>query len=150
MELKLNEIVLRKARANHLRSSEGIGGRLFLTNQRLFFEPHIFNYQTREATIPLENITAIVTPNSDFLSKKLTIALKNGFIEFFIVNKRKKWLREIEAAVSKVKKSRGENWRNNEAVSQDIVQASRIVLRRLVIGAIVTGILTGVLMLLFL
>ena len=150
MELRVNEIVIRKARANHLRSSEGVGGRLFLTNQRLFFEPHIFNYQTQGATIPLENIAAIVTPHRDFLSKKLAIALKNGLIEFFIVNKRKIWLREIEAAVTEVKKLSGENWRNNEEVSQDIVRASRIVLRKLVIGAIVTGILTGVLMLLFL
>ena len=91
-----------------------------------------------------------MTPHKDFFSKKLAIALKNGFIEIFIVNKRKNWLGEIEAAVTEIKKSIGENWRNNEDIAQDIVRASRMLLSRIVIGAIIAGIFTGVLMLLFL
>ena len=150
MELKANEIILREARANHLRYSQGIGGRLFLTNQRLFFKPHLFNVQTVEATIPLENIVAIATPHSDFLSAKLALMLKNNFIEFFVVKKRKDWMKEIEAAVTEINKARGQNWLNSQEVSQDIVQASRLVLRKLIVGAIVTGIFTGLLMLLFL
>jgi hypothetical protein len=150
MELRANEIVLRQARANHLRQYEGVGGRLFLTNQRLFFKPHLFNVQTNEASIPLENITAIRTPHSDLLSAKLAIKLTNNFIEFFVVRKRKDWLKEIETAVTEIKRSKGESWHNSEEVNEEIVHASRAVLFHLIIGATVIGILTGVMMFLFL
>ena len=149
MELKASEIILREARANHLRHSQGIGGRLFLTNQRLLFKPHLFNAQTVEATIPLESIVGIATPHSDFLSAKLALILKNDFIKFFVVRTRKGWMKEIEAAVAEIKKSRGENWHNNQEISEEIVFASRAILRKIIIGGIVTGIVTCVLMLLY-
>ena len=150
MKLKAEERIIRKGRANHLRRFEGVGGRLFLTNLRLFFEPHYFNYQTDEATIPLDNIVTIATPHSDFLSKKLAIRLNNNFIEFFLVWKRKQWLKEIEEAVTEIKKSTGESWHNNEGANEEIVQGSRAILRHLTIVAIIGAILTGLLIYMFL
>lgn len=143
MELRSNEIVLRKTRANHLRSNEGVGGRLFLTNQRLFFKPHFFNIRTEEKSIPLENIAAIKTPHSDLLSLKLAIILTNNFVEFYVVRKRKDWLKEIEAAVTAIKKARGENWHNDREVTQEIIDASRMTLRQIIIGGIIIGFMTG-------
>ncbi|MDY6843413.1 MAG: hypothetical protein SVW57_04910 [Thermodesulfobacteriota bacterium] len=55
-------------------------------------------------TIPLGNIVAIATPHNDFLSAKLALMLNTSLIEFFVVKKRKKWMEEIEAALTEIKK----------------------------------------------
>jgi len=115
----------------------------------LFFKPHLFNVQTVEATIPLENIVAVATPHNNFLSAKLAIKLTNNFIEFFVVRKRKDWMKEIEAAVTETKKSKGEDWHINQDVSEDMVFASRMILRKMIIAGIVTGIVTCALILLY-
>ena len=142
MELRSNEVILRNTRANHLRSYGGVGGRLFLTNQRLIFKPHLFNIRTEENSIPLENIAAIRTPHSDMLSSKLAITLTNNLLEFYVVRKRKDWLKEIENTVTAVKKARGDNWRNDREITQEIVHASRMAFRQIITGAIIIGLIT--------
>ena len=56
MKLNDDEILIKKGSANHLVQFEGVGGRLFLTNQRLFFKSHSFNIQTHEESILLDDI----------------------------------------------------------------------------------------------
>jgi len=150
MDLKTNEKIIRNGRANHLRASGGIGGKLFLTNQRLFFKPHLFNHDRSEETITLENIKSIVAPHSDSISKKLAITLNNELIEFFVVGKRREWIKEIEKAVFRVKKDRNIIWHNAVDSIQDIERASRFALRKIIIQAIIGGIITGFLMFMFL
>ena len=99
MKLKDNEIIIRESRANHLKPLEGVGGKLFLTNQRLFFKSHFFNIQTHEESIPLDDIVSIEAKHSDFISGKMTIILKKGSEEKFYVPKRKKWIKDIEKAI---------------------------------------------------
>jgi hypothetical protein len=103
MKLNSDEIILRKSRANHLKLFEGVGGRLFLTNQRLFFKSHFFNVQTHEETIPLQDIVSIEAKGSDFISGKMKIFLRNGSVEKFYVPKRKKWVDDIEKAIEEGK-----------------------------------------------
>ena len=109
MDLKNNETIIRQGRGNHLRSSGGIGGKLFLTNQRLFFEPHFLNHDTSEASITLENIKSIVAPHKDFISSKLAIILNNDLIEFFIVGKRREWIKEIESYENRILNTRNKS-----------------------------------------
>jgi len=99
MKLDNNEISRRKSRANHLKLFEGVGGRLFLTNQRLFFKPHFFNIQTHEESISLKDILSIEAKYSDFISGKMTVFLRNGSAEKFYVPKRKKWVKDIEKTI---------------------------------------------------
>ena len=75
--------------------------------------------------------------------------MNNGSVEFFIVNRRKSWLKEIENIVTEIKKARGESWFNDQRASPAIVQESRKSLTRVIIGAILTGICAGLLMLFF-
>lgn len=99
MKLDDNEIIIRKSGANHLKPFEGVGGRLFLTNQRLFFKSHFFNIQTHEESIPLEDIVSIEAKHIDFISGKMIVFLRNGSAEKFYVPKRKKWVKDIEKAI---------------------------------------------------
>jgi GRAM domain-containing protein len=46
--------------ANLLRRYEAVGGRLILTNQRVLFEAHNFNFQTTPVAIPLSAIETVV------------------------------------------------------------------------------------------
>ena len=110
MNFNNNEKIIRKERANHLLPSEGVGGKLFLTDQRLFFKSHMFNYQNHEESIPLEDIIAVITRHSDFISKKLEIYLSNGLKEYFIVNHRKDWVHEIEKTIADKEKTSGKKW----------------------------------------
>lgn len=103
MKLDDNEIIVRKSRANHIKSFEGVGGELFLTNQRLVFKSHFFNIQTHEESIPLQDIVSIEAKHSDFISGKMTLLLNNGSTENFYVPKRKKWIHDIEKAIEQRK-----------------------------------------------
>ena len=125
MNLKNNDTIIRQRRADHLRSLRGIGGKLYLTDQRLFFKPHSFDAGTDEAYIPLQNIKSISAPRNDFISKKLVNLQNDDFIEFFVVNKRPEWIKEIENAVFKIKLSGNVNWHNDTEGIQEIAKASR-------------------------
>ena len=108
MRLQNNEIIIRKGRANHLKPLEGVGGRLYLTNQRLLFNSHFFNIQSHEESILLENIVSVEAKYNDFISSRLTIFLKDGSVEKFHVSKRRKWIEEIEVAIKEKRKALGE------------------------------------------
>ena len=58
-------------------------------------------------------------------------------------------MKEIEAAVTETKKLKGEDWHNTQEVSEEMVFASRMILRKMIIAGIVTGIATCALMLLY-
>jgi hypothetical protein len=107
MRLQDKEIIIKKSRANHLKPLEKVGGKLYLTNQRLFFKSHIFNIQTHEESISLENIALVEIKHCDFIFSKMTIFLKNGSVEKFHIAKRRKWVDEIEKAIQEKKKILG-------------------------------------------
>jgi hypothetical protein len=56
IDLHPNEKLQREGVANLQRGVETVGGKLFLTNQRLFFQSHSFNIQTGATDIPLSKI----------------------------------------------------------------------------------------------
>jgi len=54
--LNPNERLVREGAANLQRGAETVGGKLFLTNQRLFFQSHALNIQTGATEIPLSQV----------------------------------------------------------------------------------------------
>ena len=94
--LNTNETVIKQSAANHFVGIEGCGGRLYLTNQRLFFKTHVLNINDHELTIELDQIvrtepcrTFLIVPNG------LKLILKSGKTEQFVISKRNIWLKEI-------------------------------------------------------
>lgn len=55
-ELQAGEVAVKEGGANIQRGFEAVGGKLFLTNQRLVFESHAFNMQTGATIVPLAEI----------------------------------------------------------------------------------------------
>lgn len=53
------EAIIREYRANLMRGIEGVGGKLYITNQRLIFESHSFNIQSGNEIINLRDISAV-------------------------------------------------------------------------------------------
>ena len=107
MKLNDDEILIKKGSANHLVQFEGVGGRLFLTNQRLFFKSHSFNIQTHEESILLDDIISIETEHRGLFFRMFSILLKNGSVERFVVRDRKTWASEIEKAIEALCKKNG-------------------------------------------
>lgn len=90
-----DEEILRKGTATEVVSYEGIGGKLVLTSKRLIFVSHSLNFQSREESIAIKDIIAIVSRHSDYISRKISIHLDDHTVKEFIVYKRKAWVQQI-------------------------------------------------------
>lgn len=55
-ELRQGELVIKEGAANLQKNVEAVGGKLYLTNQRLIFESHKLNFQAGGAEVELSNI----------------------------------------------------------------------------------------------
>lgn len=58
--LHAGEEIIRNGVASLQRGAETVGGKLYLTNQRLIFEAHALNFQTSTAVIELEEIVETI------------------------------------------------------------------------------------------
>lgn len=75
--------------ANHFKGLEAVGGKLYLLPDRLHFKSHNFNAQNHELVIPLSDIQNIDFFNPFIIVPKgLSVELKNGTVEKFVVNRR--------------------------------------------------------------
>ena len=102
-EMKPNEQVLKQGGANLQRGLETVGGKLYLTNQRLVFEAHKLNIQTGNTEINLSDIQSIekcwtkllgiipLMPNS------LAVYTKTAKEYRFVLFGRGAWAEEINA-----------------------------------------------------
>jgi hypothetical protein len=81
--------------ANHLRGWEAVGGGLYLTDRRLLFRPHRFNFHRTEASIPLDEILRAETrATGGVIPNGLWITTPSG-TERFVVGDRTGWVLEI-------------------------------------------------------
>ena len=99
MNLETGEVLIKQGRGNHLRTFEGVGGKLLLTNKRLIFIPHYLNVQSEEESISLNEIVRAEAKGSDFLSRKISIYVRNDSIQTFFVYRRKNWVLQINRAI---------------------------------------------------
>ena len=95
--LLANEIVIKEGPANLSRGIEGVGGKLFLTNQRLIFEAHSVNIQAGMTLINLSDIKSSKKSWTKFLSiipifpNGLDVELNTGDILHFTVYGSGEW-----------------------------------------------------------
>jgi hypothetical protein len=97
------ERLLHDGPANHFLNGEGVGGWLYLTEQRLLFRSHKFNIQPHELSVPLVDIsevrpvrTAKIVPNG------LRLVTRSGRDERFVVQAHRRWCDEIIRAQTRV------------------------------------------------
>jgi len=84
--LKANESVKIKKVANRFRGLEGVGGFLYITDQRLIFEPHAINIQKQPLELDLTAIAQIKSRNTLFIIPNgVTIIQTNGTESNFVV-----------------------------------------------------------------
>lgn len=96
IDLPEGEIVEYEGGANHFLNAEARGGRLYLTNWRLIFQPHRINLQGASVSIPRSDVAGI----SKFLTLGLIpngmqVARRGGTPERFVVMNRAEWMRRI-------------------------------------------------------
>ncbi len=93
------EVLLRDGPANHFRNGEGVGGWLYLTDQRVLFRSHKFNIQPHEWSMPLTNITNVQTVLTfGIIPNGLRLSAQSGQIEKFVVEGNRRWREQIFSA----------------------------------------------------
>jgi len=85
--------------ANHLFRGEGVGGWLYLTTGRLFFQSHRINLQPHETDLPLNEIAeAAPALTARFIPNGLLVSTVSGTKERFVVDGRNHWSAAIASA----------------------------------------------------
>ena len=100
-----NETPVKQGAANLQRGIETVGGKLYLTNQRLVFESHALNIQTGATIIPLSSINRTRKCWTKFLNmipifpNSIAVSTKEGKEYRFVAFGRQDWIDAIEAAL---------------------------------------------------
>lgn len=103
INLNPNETVIKQGGANLQCGVETVGGKLYLTDQRLVFRSHSFNVQTGETAVTLDEIGQTSLCWTKFLNilplapNSLAVETKNGEEFRFVLFGRKSWKNEIDA-----------------------------------------------------
>ena len=99
IDLMLGEKILKEGVANHLKGKEAVGGKLFVTDRRLYFSSHPLNLQTHQESYALNDISALEFVNTLFVVPNgLLVKLRDGREERFVLNGRDDWKKAIEDA----------------------------------------------------
>lgn len=89
-------VIFERINANWLRGFEGVGGKLFLTNERLVFIPHGLNIQTEWLQLEIWGMTKIEKRKTwGIIPNGITITMEDGLVFKFGVWNRSKIIREI-------------------------------------------------------
>ena len=103
METQLlpDETIIKEGLANMRRGILWVGGKLFLTDQRLVFEPHAFNIRRGATIIPLSSVTGVRKCWTKFLNlipvapNGIAVSSKEGNKYRFVVWGRQEWVSTI-------------------------------------------------------
>ncbi len=94
IELREGESILFETGANHFRGAEAVGGKLYLTNQRVVFKSHSFNFHNEAFSLELHDLEQVnLHKTLGMLPNGLTITLKDNRKEKFVVQQPKEWIR---------------------------------------------------------
>ena len=105
-ELCAGESVVRQGAANLQRGLESVGGRLFLTNQRLLFEAHKVNVQSEPLHLDIDAIRDVVGGWTKFLGvlplvpNALVVTVGDGDPVRFTVYGKAKWIEAIRGSIA--------------------------------------------------
>ncbi|MEO8821127.1 MAG: GRAM domain-containing protein [Ginsengibacter sp.] len=96
IETGVNEAIVFETGANHFKGAEAVGGKLYLTNQRLVFKSHKLNIQNHELSIPLSDIENVDRYKALGISNNgLIVETINHTIEKFVVQKPGEWMEHL-------------------------------------------------------
>lgn len=105
--LKSGEQVIKNGSANLQKNIETVGGKLYLTNQRLVFESHKFNVQGGTVELEISNIQSTLACWTKFLGlipifpNSLAVFTKQGKEYRFVLFGRHGWAAAISAQIGK-------------------------------------------------
>lgn len=105
IELKPGETLLREGMANLFRGVEAVGGKLFLTDRRLYFQSHVINVHTGATEIALADIRDARAEWTRFWGIPLApngvyVDTHSGHEYRFVVFGRKAWINAITELIS--------------------------------------------------
>lgn len=106
INLHPNERLLREGAANLQRGVETVGGKLFLTDQRLCFQSHSFNVQTGATDMPMSQIGGTRLCWTRFLGilpllpNSLAVAMVDGSEYRFVLFRRSEWAMAISVTAA--------------------------------------------------
>jgi len=104
IQLSEGEKIVKEGAANHFKGVESVGGKLFLTNFRLYFKSHAFNVQVHELSIPLDEIKSVELKNTlGIVPNGMAVTLKDGHEERYVVYGRGDWKRKILSSQASAK-----------------------------------------------
>ena len=102
IDLNPNEDLIKESGANLQRGAETVGGKLFLTSDRLYFNTHSLNFATGPETIALDQVASVSPVWTKFLGiiplfpNSMRVATKSGDHFDFVVVDRSEWKSAIE------------------------------------------------------
>jgi hypothetical protein len=86
ISLNENELIVLEKDANHFKGIESVGGRMFVTNNRIVFKSHALNIQNHEVSFIWKDIKQVNRYKSlGLLNNGLELHLKNNKVEKFVV-----------------------------------------------------------------
>jgi len=103
--LRESEALVKEGKANRQKNFESVGGKLYLTNQRVIFESHGYNAQRASVSIELKDCMFVAKGWTKFLGffplfpNAIVLSMGDGKIHRFSVFGRKKWISEIESSL---------------------------------------------------
>ena len=96
IDIQTDEIILFETGANHFKGAEGVGGKLYLTNNRLVFKSHKFNIQNHELSINLPDIDKVDRYKTLGLANNgLSVTTIDNKTEKFVVQQIDEWLNQL-------------------------------------------------------
>lgn len=97
-EMDENENIVYEDGANLFRGTwVAVGGKLFLTNKRLIFNSHKYNFQNGETSIALSEIIEISKrKTSRIIDNGIRIVTKDNSKYDLVVNNRDEWLKQLK------------------------------------------------------
>ncbi|MEB2777704.1 GRAM domain-containing protein [Algoriphagus sp. D3-2-R+10] len=95
-ELDPDEEIETEGPANLFRGKEAVGGKLFLTNEKLIFKSHKLNIRTGQSDIPFDTIIDIQEQKTEKLTDNgLRVKTVDGREYDFVVDDRKSWMEKL-------------------------------------------------------
>ena len=101
IQLIANEKIIKSGPANFQKGIEQVGGKLYLTNDRIIFESHKLNFQSGTTQIKLEDISSVKKSWTKFLGfipltpNSIKISTKEAEKFRFVLYGRSKWISAI-------------------------------------------------------
>lgn len=104
IETEPGESILFQTGANHFKGVEAVGGKLYLTNERLVFQSHKLNIQNHRLSILLSDIQAVVRLKAlGLMSNGIQIESLSGKPDKFVVEKPEQWLEKLSGTIKSEK-----------------------------------------------